>query len=255
MAIPVIISDLTLAVPTGVDTVYRIRAQNFPDVFSANCDDLPLQFVVNGATGRVVFRITEEGEYDVTITAGNDDGTDTEHLIVTATDEGGGGGGDGTVAVFASKVWSSQNDLELLDFADIDAAGQPVLSFNADSIGADQLAAGAVLARLTYMGGPGKVHQYEFPNDLLTVTGARTTQFVARIEIPSVNPGDFVLVGELLDENGVYLGSSSSVIRNVVFFGEAEENRVTIWAWNAPGVTIPAHSRINFRIFGYPGGV
>ena len=149
-----------------------------------------------------------------------------------------------------SKVWF--DDLELLDFADIDAAGQPLAVFNANSVGSAQLSADAIAKKLALIGGPGRVFQFVFPAALLTIASARFSQLVGQMDIPAVDFGDFVIMGELMDQNGIYVGLTNALIRNVVFFGSATNNVVRIYAWNGNGGTIPANSRVNFRLFGYP---
>lgn len=256
MSAPVIDSLLTLNVPINVGVRYRIHATQQPASF--NAVGLPGALSITFATGLIAGKIQAVGVSNVVISATNADGTGSATLVITATDQGGGGGGQfGPVSVFQSKYWN--DDKELADFSDFDEAGQPLVDFNPNSVGATQLASTAIANKMALIGGPGRILQYVLPSDFPLSGITRYTDRLCQIVVAGAKIGDYVLMGELLDENGIYLGDTDRggtiPIRNLIFSGTANTNQVSIYVWNCGGsgpVFLPAGSRINFRLFSNP---
>lgn len=256
MSVPVIDSLLTLEVPVRVGVRYRIHATQQPTSF--NAVGLPAQLSITFATGLISGKITDVGVSNVTISATNADGTGSATLVITATDQGGGGGGQsGPVSVFQAKYW--KDDTELADFSDFDEAGQPIVDFNPNSVGATQLATTAISKKMALVGGPGRILQYVLPEAFTLPIQQRYTSRLCQIVVAGAKVGDYVLMGELLDENGVYLGDTTlggtAAVRNLIFSGTANTNQVSIYVWTAGGggpLVLPAKSRINFRLFSNP---
>lgn len=259
MAAP-IIDPTTLAVDAAINKTfkYQIRANRFPDSYGAT--SLPLQLSINTVTGQITGQIRTAGVYTVGLSATNVDGTGTADLVITATDEGGGTGTSGLVSVYQAKYWRDLD--ELLEFSDFDLAGQPVVSFNFDSIGTDQLAADAIENKLELLGGPGRHFTYVLPADFLTPLQARFLVRLGSMPVPSARAADFVLMGELMNADGLYLGDTVNTpgglvgIRNMIFSGTAGANQVQLYVWNASGggAILPKDSRISFRLFSNPSG-
>lgn len=197
------------------------------------------------------------GVYSATISATNADGTGTATLVITATDSIIPPPGAG-ITVIPSKVWSDLDDIQLAersDYADIDDAGHAIASFDTDSIAAAQLAASAISNKIAALGGPGQVGQLVLPNNLTLAIEVRFAQVIGTVTIPGVSLGDPVLVNELQlppDANGVVLPPDP--ITNILYYGTAKTNLVTIFAFNGNGVTLLANSRVNFRVFSFPNG-
>ena len=106
-AAPVISGSLTASGTVGEGFVYQIVASNAPTVFAAT--GLPAGLAVNSATGRIAGTPVAPGISNVTLTAGNATGSDSETLTLTINAAGGGADGylvdfeDGSKSGYASE--------------------------------------------------------------------------------------------------------------------------------------------------------
>ncbi len=80
---PVITSSLTASANEGAAFTYNIIATNVPT--SYNATGLPVGLSINTTTGEITGSVATAGVYNVTISATNAYGTDTETLVITIT--------------------------------------------------------------------------------------------------------------------------------------------------------------------------
>ncbi|MFM8810002.1 MAG: putative Ig domain-containing protein, partial [Chthoniobacterales bacterium] len=85
---PVITSALTATATNGVAFVYQITTDNNPPATAFAAAPLPAGLTVNGSTGLISGTPTASGTFNVTISATNAGGTDTETLVLTVTQTG-----------------------------------------------------------------------------------------------------------------------------------------------------------------------
>jgi hypothetical protein len=264
-------------VPVGMTADRPVNVHNAGDApFTVSTMEPPTGWTQTGgavapfdvAPGLIVglvftFTPTQVRNYEGDIIFISDADTGTGILHVRGRGVTPGSGSDGTIDVFQAKYWVAPQqgggqggrtrEGEVIDYADLDAAAQPIAAFKPDVIGALQLSPTAVSKKMEAIGGPGLLLQYEFPEErTLPAFGPRFNVLLASVEMPGINSGDYVLNGELLDVGGHYVGESVPEIRNMIFFGVATTNKLKIYAWNGDGAVIPRLSRLNFRIFSNP---
>jgi hypothetical protein len=249
MAAPVITSPLTAAGVLHVPFSYRITATNVPDSFGAT--PLPAGYNVVTTTGKIFGRAVSVETVSVTISATNADGTGTATLVITITD-----GGvpppppdDTGIVTFPAKAWFAPD--EVLDYADLDSAGQAIAQFEGNSIGTTELSADAIANKVVAIGGPGRIGQYVFPTDFVPTASALHLDLIKKIMVPGVLPSDPVIVGEVynVDANG---NKTNPAVNNSVFIGACIANFMSLYVFNGNGVTIPAGSVLNYRVFSFP---
>ncbi|MGV7105901.1 GEVED domain-containing protein [Flavobacterium sp. U410] len=80
---PIITSSLTASANTGAAFTYDITATNAPTSYSAS--GLPAGLSINTTTGQITGSVAVAGTYNVTISATNTYGSDSETLVITIT--------------------------------------------------------------------------------------------------------------------------------------------------------------------------
>ena len=240
--VPVIFSPPSLDVVVNAPVTYQIRATERPTSFAAT--GLPPNLSVSSTTGRIQGKVKTAGVYHAIIQATNDAGTGQAPLVITATD-GGGGGGEGVgVTVYPAKVW--QDPDEVLDYADLDAAGQPLCAIDPGAIGAAQLKPDAIATKVGWVGGPGALYNYTLPADLLIVNSLVTVT-LGIVPTPGSKAGDVVIPGRLMNLDGTSFGTD----KRLYLFGQAQANQTILRLTNfgEASPTIPKDTFVNFRLF------
>ncbi len=87
--------------------------------------------------------------------------------------------------MFPAKVWA--DPVEVWDYADLDAAGQPLFGFTSGAIGEDQVDADSLVDKIEGLGGPVIRSSYTFPEDFVVQAGFQLK--VNQITVPGVTTG------------------------------------------------------------------
>src|SRR5690349_17932623 len=89
------------------------------------------------------------------------------------------------VNVFPAKVWA--DPVETLDYADLDAAGQPLFALFSNAIGATQVDADSMVDKIEGLGGPAYRASFVFPANIDIQAGFQLP--VGQLTIKGVTTG------------------------------------------------------------------
>ena len=73
------------------------------------------------------------------------------------------------INVFPAKVWADPT--EILDYADLDAAGQPLFAFFSNAIGSQQVDSASMVAKINGLGGPAIRSSFTLTDDFTVQAG------------------------------------------------------------------------------------